>query len=386
MWSWLPVAAGLLFLALSIDAARLETPTVDEFAHVAAGYAYLEHGSFDLYSKNPPLSKELMALPGHLSGAVTVPEPQGNPLGWGPWQYGYRFMQANADGYFGIFWIARLVVIALGLLTGVLLFVWARQLYGEPAAAVVTTLFYLGPTVLAHGHLATTDALCTLTLFASVFFLRWAYRGERSPSAGWARIALAGAVWGLALLVKFTAILLLPAFAVLIAVYRRSRAGRGLAEFGALLACALLVVNLGMGFRGSFTQLGHFELSSGFGTGMQRALPGWLPVPLPESYVRGFDAQKRDVERGEFPSYLFGQWSAQGWWYYDFVALAVKTPLPFLALLLACPWFVWRRRLPPEELAAVLVPLVVLVVMITIFNHLNIGIRYLLPASPSSSY
>ena len=58
----LPIAAALVFFALSLDAARLETPTVDEFAHLPAGASYLEHADFALFAKNPPLMKMLATV------------------------------------------------------------------------------------------------------------------------------------------------------------------------------------------------------------------------------------------------------------------------------------------------------------------------------------
>ena len=47
-------------------------------------------------------------------------------------------------------------------------------------------------------------------------------------------------------------------------------------------------------------------------SGSRRSLPAWLPVPLPRDYVRGYDAVMRDVEHGEFPSYLRGRLVARG--------------------------------------------------------------------------
>lgn len=376
-WLALPLAAALLFSLLALDAARRETPTIDEFAHVPAGYAHLATGRFDVHSKNPPLAKVLLALPGTLAGGVAVPPPQENPFAWGPWRYGHRFMEANAAHYLDVFFAARAVVVVLTLATAALLFVWGQALFGLRGAAVATSLFLLCPTILAHGHLATLDMACALAVLASAFAVR---RAVQAP--GWTRWLVAGAVWGAALLVKFTALLLLPAFAVL-ALYARGPAWRrGLAEFCAQLAAALLVVNLGMGFQGSGEPLRNFRFGSDLAQGLQAALPGWLPVPLPGDYVRGYDAVMRDTEHGEFPSYLRGAWSREGWWHYEAVALLVKTPEPFVAMLLASPFFLARARLPRRELVSLLAPLAAVAVAMTFLNRLNIGLRYLLPVFP----
>jgi hypothetical protein len=375
-WSWLAVAAGLAFLVLTVDAARLETPTIDEFAHVPAGLAILEHGAFELYGKNPPLLKQLLALPLLVQGAV-VPEVSVPGHGWGPWLYGRQFAVANSARYLELFWSARAVSILLGLATGGLLFLWARRLFDTRSASIATALFLLNPGLLGHGHLATLDIGCSFTIFLTVFAFGWAYR-----SPGWARIVLAGGVWGFALLVKFTALLLLPALAVMIALRRGRRWGRALAELAAIGLTALLVVNAGMGFQGSFRRLDSFSPTSGFVRQVREIAPGALPVPLPAPYWSGFDAQKRDTESAEFDSYLFGEWSRSGWWYYDLVALAVKTPIPVLILLILCPWLTRRWGDAREEWLTLLVPVVTLLFFMLFFNRLNIGVRYLLPLLP----
>ena len=379
-WRALCLAAATLFAVLALDAGGTETPTIDEFAHLPSGHAILAHGAFDLYAKNPPLGKALLALPERLGGDLRVPVPREQPFGWGPWQYGRRFMQANADRYFSIFASARALVTALALIAAALVFFWARSLFGEPAAAISTSLFLLSPTLLAHGHLATLDVACMASLLACILALRWAHPPDGADRLG--RVATTGALWGIALLVKFTAVLLAPVWIGLVAYEHRRRWRRALAEIALLGAVGLTVVNLGMGFRGSFAPLGTYDFGSDFARGLQRMLPDATPVPLPHDYVRGFDAQKRDVERAEFPAYLHGEWSREGWWYYEAAALAVKTPLPLLAVLALTPWALRRRGTPPRELAYLLLPPLALGALLTGLNQLNVGVRYLLPLYP----
>ncbi len=98
-WRWLPVGAAGLAFVLMLHAAAIETPTVDEFAHVPAGTACWEYGSYSLYFKNPPLMKEVMALPVWMSGAA-IPDPARiPPSGWQPWIYGTLVQQVNRERY-----------------------------------------------------------------------------------------------------------------------------------------------------------------------------------------------------------------------------------------------------------------------------------------------
>ena len=381
----LPIASAVAYLALCVYAARVETPTVDEFAHLPAGCAYLKDGRLDLYCKNPPLLRYWMALPVMLDGRTAVPKITAPPWDWGPWKYGARFMHANRAHYFDLFFRARLMIVVLGLATGVLLYRWSRALFHRPAASMVTGLFFLSPTVLAHAHLATTDVGCMFSVFWSVFILHWAYKKPRRR-----RLLVAGVVLGLALSIKFTALLLLPLFVGLVVVYRwrstararQHRAVTAAGDIGILFASALLVVNLAMGFRGTLRPLGRYTFDSSFCKGVQQALPGLLPVPLPEDYVIGFDGQKADAESGEFGSYLMGQWSQDGWWHYNLVALGVKLPAPFLVIIPVGVWLWFRRRMDACERWTVPASAAVFLVALSGLSRLNLGIRYLLPAFP----
>lgn len=383
-WLALPALAAAAYLVLTLHAAHVETPTVDEFAHVPAGVAAWRQGRTDLYRSNPPLLKLVLAAPLALDPTVAAPISIEPPLAWGPWEYGHRFMNANRERYLALMARARMAAVALGLLAGAVVFSWARGAFGLRAAAVVTALFLLCPNVLAHGHLATIDMGALATVALAVYALRWAYR---RPTR--ARLAAAGGAFGLALAVKFVALLLLPALAALALAHRwreerpaAGRVGRAAADLAWLLAGALLVVNASVAFQGSFRPLGGFPLRSAFASSLQAALPGRLPVPLPSEYVLGFDGAMEMQEHGEFGSYLLGRWSERGWWYYNLVALGVKLPVATLLLLaLALPAW-WRSRVDRLELLSIALPAATLLLAFSAASNLNIGIRHVLPALP----
>jgi hypothetical protein len=384
-WIALPVLAAIAFLGLTLHAAHLETPTADEFAHVPAGVAAWRQGRTDLYRSNPPFPKLLLAAPVALDSSVTSPTVVETPLAWGPWEHGHRFMNANRDHYLALMFRARWAAIAFGLLAGFIVFRWARDAFGLRAAAVVSSLFLLCPNVLAHGHLATIDMGALASILLAMFALRWAYQRP-----GVVRFALAGAALGFALAIKFLGVLILPAFGVLAIAHRWRHRDRPLPrrlllaarDLAVMFVAALFVANLSVAFEGSLLPLGTLELHSQFARGLQGALPGWFPVPLPREYVLGFDAAKEISEHGEFGSYLLGRWSEHGWWYYNLVALGVKVPIVILGLFAAAGFF-WRRsRLDAIEFLSLAIPFAALILVFSTASNLNIGIRHVLPALP----
>lgn len=384
-WLVLPIVAALLHIGLVLHAAWIETPTVDEMAHIASGCAMARLGRLDVYNRNPPLAKIMISAPLWLDVEVNTPDPPYPLKGWGPWAYGVRFMRANMDGYLRQVFRVRAAVIPFTLLTAAILLMWSDALWGTRPACVVTTLFLLCPNILAHGHMATLDIPCTFG-FTMAMFMLWA--ALRQGGLAW--MATAGAALGLAMAIKFSALILVPV--ALTAIAMRSLTDTNTTRLLAIRMLilrvvtygvgALLVVNASIGFRDTFSPIRSFAFESSLCRGLQGSLPGWLPVPMPSDYVKGFDDQQAATEQGEFNCYLRGEWSTEGWWHYNLVALMVKTPEPFLPMVLAGFLVFAMSRRPVWEWCVVLLPAAALLVAVSAFGRMNIGLRYLLPAMP----
>jgi dolichyl-phosphate-mannose-protein mannosyltransferase len=390
------LAALLLgtYALLGALGAETDTPTVDEFAHLPSGCSILRHANFALYANNPPLARMLAAVPAVLGGASIPPAMSPGASGWEPWIYGQRFLVANRARYLHDFLLGRLVLLALATAGGALLYGWAELRHGCTAGVCALALYALDPNLQAHGRLATPDAACTTFLVATFFALdRW----RRLPSHG--RLALAGMAYGLALLSKFTALVALPPLALIfwgIAIERsvdeRSltrRAARQLghaaARFTGFGLVALLVLNAGYAFQGTFSSLGSHVWTSHFCSAVAGLLPSGLPVPLPREFVAGFDAQKLVLERGEFGCYFGGRWWPRPPGAFYLAVLAFKLPLPAIGLLV---WTAgaalisarWRGSILDEAFCW-LAPGAVIASM-SLFSALSGGIRYILPALP----
>jgi hypothetical protein len=353
------LAVLAFFVANAVVAARTHTPTPDEFVYVPAGLYHLRTGDLGFDPTNPPLLKMLMALPlAAMDLSLDLdPKARDNRSGWGPWTFGTSFMDRNRERYLDAFFAARLVVIGIGAALGVLVFLRAREILTPAGALIALVLFGTLPPLIAHSAVATLDVGVSALMFAGLLA---ATRFGATKEWGWA--VLCGAMFGFGLAVKGTAALYAPLVPVLVAIEWKDWRPAGLRWFlagGALMAAAAwAAVETSYGFSG---------------------------FPLPAPFVEGIRFQVNASSAGEFPAFLFGQWSAKGWWYYYLVALGLKTPLPFLVLLGAGTAAVVADRRSAQQrttnLAIVLPPLL-LIYVLSFHYAKDYGIRYLLPAFP----
>lgn len=374
------LAAVAIHAALSLVAMSGESATYDEPAHLGAGYSYLRTGDFRLNPEHPPLAKLLAALP--LTFMDVKPPADADAWESGrQWDYGYSLLyESGNDADRLLFW-ARVPTLFWSAVVVVAVYVAARGLYGPRRALLALTLAAFCPTLLAHGHLVTTDvpltALFLLTLIAFGAFLRIP-SGARAVGTG---LALGGALAS-----KYSAVALVPILTVLggAAVWLTHRRNperpkpsawlRAAALSAVIAGTALLVVWACYGFRYTATPEGNWPFGEreGFATGLARKIR-----LLPEAYLAGMENVADHVRRGH-RTYALGEEADRFWWYFPF-AFAVKTPIPALLLFGAGLVDAIRRRGRSE--AFLIVPLFAYWAL-ALWGNLNLGVRHLLPTLP----
>lgn len=399
----------LLHAGLALHAAWRTSPTIDEFSHLPAGISYWQTGRFGLYHHNPPLAKLLAALPVlaarpivDYSGSYAQALAAGEPPGHVP--FAQEFMRANAARYFDLFRLARIPIVLLSLLGMAILYRWGRDRFGERAGLLAAGIWAFEPNLIAHAGVATTDLAAAVLILGAVDAFR------RFLAAATLRRALvAGVVLGLALLTKFTALVLLPLFAIFPLV-RRPRGKTWIL----VPVVALFVLNLGYLFEGTGRPLGSFPFLS---TALTRPRTGGvpphrqarfyqmlfdqrqnrfegtlldrLPSPVPAEYLLGLDEQSFEASPGlpggGYAVYARGEVRRGGWWWYDLYALLVKTPLAIgmLGLFAMCAAVVAPalRRPVPDDLFWI-APAVLLLLVMSAMTGMDLGVRYLLPIFP----
>jgi 4-amino-4-deoxy-L-arabinose transferase-like glycosyltransferase len=368
--------------------------TGDEMQHVAAGLDAL-HGRYTTWRDqraahlivSPPLARMAVAAGPALAGLRLE-------------GHGLRDLPYSGPGLATNLALARAGVLPFLALAIVLAWALARRaLQDDRLALASAALLSFCPPVLGHGGLATTDvpflAMALLTILAG---LRWL----EAPTAK--RALALGAALGLATLTKYAAPVLALALGVAALARRRTTGARlGLswrASSGqlALVAFAGAVV-LVAGFRdfGSpsseadpATLREHSEacFSSGVGRRLAAAIAETrMPAPALWNGLVGLCAQNAPARS---TSYLLGRISQDGFPLFFLVALAVKTPLPLLALAgVGLVALLRRARVATTEAASArpwtlfAVPwMAATFLAVAIPSRINIGVRHLLPVYP----
>jgi hypothetical protein len=210
------LAAGallLVFLLECFSSSRIKSPAWDETGDIAAGVSYLLTDRFTVNLQHPPLLKELIGLSTLASGARWPRTPEAQRLLAGDsqfqWTVGDQIIFANGPDNV-MFW-ARLPMILVAAMMGILLYIWGSRMMGAAAGLGAVFLFAIDPTVVAHSYLTTFDVgFAGFTVL--FFFALWSYL--RYPSL--LRLVLCGLALGAVLTTKFSALLLLPVAGLLI--------------------------------------------------------------------------------------------------------------------------------------------------------------------------
>jgi 4-amino-4-deoxy-L-arabinose transferase-like glycosyltransferase len=382
----LEVLAALILLLMAVNLVTVtarKSITADEVVLIPSSYYALVTNQVQLIPQHPPLSKLLAGLPLLFIQPNELPPSQIDPSARPQdveWAYIMRFWQDNRVNFEAICFWARMPIIALTLALGLLLFVFARQLFGDRAALLALFLFALEPTVLAHGRVVQTDIPAAFGLLLSVYTL---YRYFRGPT--WQRALAVGGAAGIAMLAKYSMVvlgpILLAVFLILLWRHKDRRPVVGHALLGML--ALILTINAGYFFHHRpFTPADAQWIANCFpaSSDLVSVSVRILRLFLPTDFVMGVYWQLQHSHEGH-PAGLLGEYSLHGWWYYFPVAFAFKTTIPFLFLSIASLAWALSRLIRRKEraLLILLVPFA-LYTALMMASPLNIGVRYYLPA------
>ncbi|WP_020639000.1 phospholipid carrier-dependent glycosyltransferase [Amycolatopsis balhimycina] len=373
-WFALAVVALLAQMAIAMVTTAVEqSPTIDEPVYVGTAVYSLQQHSLRYNPEHPPLGKLIIATGLVFAGAHVDPAFDGDQT-----QLGRRVLYESGNDPGRLMSAARLPMIVLTLLFGLVVFAFARDLTGSAGGLAALALYAFSPDLIAHGSLATLDVPAAGFLLTSAWLL---WRARRRPVL---HLPPAGLALGAAVATKMSALAAVPVVMLLavLSVWHARRApgdgprrtvrnlGLGVAAAAGVALIAVAVVwasYLAVDPRLRWAAPPGLPPVQGL-----RALVEWLPFPRP--YLDGMRVQF-GFEDQVWTTFLFGRLHVGSLWYYLPAALLVKTPLGALALWLAgAVVLVAVPRLRPAA-PYVLVPSAVLLA-VAMTGSRDLGVRY----------
>lgn len=206
---------GFMFIIMFTSSWN-DSATFDEIAHIPAGYSYLTQQDYRINPEHPPLVKDLSAVPLlflNLNFPTNVPE-WSELINGMQWDMGKIFLYKAGNNTDKILHYSRFPIMLIAILFGYILFAWTRKLYGNSVALLTLTFYALSPTIIAHSRYVTTDIGAAFGFFISLAtFVNFLNNQTKK------NLIIAGVVFGIAQLMKFSIMLLAPIFVILIILW-----------------------------------------------------------------------------------------------------------------------------------------------------------------------
>jgi hypothetical protein len=361
--------------------------TCDEIVMIPAGYYHVAAQNFELINDHPPVSKILAAIPLLFMQPEEIRPDQivGAPgSGDERWAHMEKFWENNPDRFVSLSFWPRVFMIGLTVALGLLIFRFARELFGALAALLAVILFALEPTVLAHGRVVQTDIPASFGFLLFCFMLRRYAMTQSKKRAAWLGFSV-----GLAILTKFSMLLvgliIVAYFAFHLGKAFRQQKSRKRLIMDLAIAAVVSILTIDGAYFFQLRRLapwdGQFiqEAFSPVATPLTASVNA-LSYFLPADFVLGILRQLVHNRVGH-PAGLLGMYSRTGWWYYFPVAFTLKTTIPFLILSLATlGWSAWQVIKKREVNRLWMLGPFVIYTVFVLFSHIDIGVRYYLPA------
>jgi len=341
------------FLVKALTSLIQESSTWDETAYFGLGKYILQTHRWDVPGTilHPPLSYfiydiPLLFFPTDQSVWTNYPSRTDREfLGSSDNGRGQALLSSPANQGDRLLILSRLMMVLTAVLLGWFVYLWSYSLYGKWSAILAVILYSFCPNILANARLITPDITLTTFSFITLYYFWRLLRDNRISDA-----VLGGICFGLALLSKFTSVLLFPMGILLMVLW-------GIKQKTLNTRHCLVFAAIGIGI-----------LFLGYGMNLNPYFDGIL---------------YQHEKAGDHWSFLMGKYSTTGWWYYFIVVFLVKTPIAtmvFLAISVVLfvgkiPKGVWINEM------FLLLPAATIFCFFSL-SHKAIGLRYILPIYP----
>jgi 4-amino-4-deoxy-L-arabinose transferase-like glycosyltransferase len=351
----------ILLIILAITSVKNMSFTMDEGNYLNNGEILVKDFNWDHYVTrfHPPLTF-------YYHGLLTL----------------FNFPGPGGDKLF----YARLLMMPVLTLFALTVFLTAKNFYGIKAGTLALFLFCFDPNILAHGRLITPDL--TLAFFIFLFLVMF-YKFIVSEKADYKKAIVAGIILGLALLTKYNGLMLFPlsllffyCFIVLKIIKRQKINYYKFVGLVVIYVLAIYVVNLGYGFKSSFTLPEEFKTKL-FQNFAQNSIASNLMKVFPGIYLTGTDYQLFESQRDFYWEFFWGKRYSKGPWFFYPLSFLIKSPIPLLFIILLFLLFLYKKDVKKTFFEFCLAfSGVFFFVYFSFFNRLINGFRYVLMVYP----
>jgi len=196
-----------LLILQAVSSLLIKSPTYDEPNNIAAGYLAIAKNEYRYGADHPPLLKYLGAFPLLFLDVGDLDEDYSNLTKKRLFEISIKFLFQPQHDVDQMVFFGRLPFVFISCLLGIYVFLWAKKLYGETSGLFALTLYVFSPNILAHSRLINSDLGSSCFIFIACFYF-WQYLS--SPS--FKSLCLTSLFFGIALVSKFSGLLLFPIF------------------------------------------------------------------------------------------------------------------------------------------------------------------------------
>jgi len=287
----------------------------------------------------------------------------------------------------------RYVTLFLSAFIGLFVLKWSSELYGKNAGLLSLFLFVFCPNINGNAVLVTSDALsCLLTITSAYYFWKSVH------DSNWKNVIFFFISLAVAQLTKqsLTHLLIIFSLIAIILFIQQKKVTALNKNFILKLVVSfvifLFIINAGFLFSGTGQSLSSYQFKSSVFNSIQRlfSFAGSMPLPFPEPYISGLDLTMNIDEMGAGLPETSGNVNIlgesrmkSGFWYYYFVTLFFKTPVPVLFLCCLLLYILWRQE--KYSLRNAFIPffcILYFLIYFSFFYNSQVGIRHIIMIFP----
>jgi len=422
-WVRLAVFGLLAFYAiLALATANRRGLTFDESEELASGYNIWLNHDFRMEGANGDFVKRWATVPFLVSQPNFPATTDSNWLKGEPYVLGYEFFFVNGNNPRGLLLQGRLMVILLGLATGWLVFVCARDIFGLAGGLLALGLFVFSENMLAYGGLVSTEMSTCFGLLGTTWSV-WRLLHEVT----WGRLVTSLLFTAVLVLSKLSAIVIFPIVLILLAV--KLVCGRPLwwrlgwermirrrsVQAGIFTGFILLHACVGWAALWAHYDFRYASSPAPDNPQVRLTAPDYIdPIDetmlatlkwcrethfLPQGFLNGVELLLG--QNDERMSFMNGEWKTGGWRTFFIYSMWAKTSPTFLLLLALGLVGCWRWRrggvpataglarpatcesFPPGYGIIPYVTLVIVYAAVAVLQNVDIGHRHILPIYPA---